>query len=181
MPDIEIRLASMAQLYDSLDPSPFRAKALDRQAEAYLLQTVAEHASNAALRVLVHGPESMAAHVDDIATAIHSNFTLSWELADRRYRRKRRIGRIGLFLGLLVLGLALFARNWIAQWPGTLGEVLAEGLLVLGWVALWRPAENALYDRWEAREELNVLKRLSSVSVIFRASQPPSAPAIRPA
>jgi hypothetical protein len=27
-------------------------------------------------------------------------------------------------------------------------EVLGEGLLIIGWVALWRPVEMFLYDWW---------------------------------
>ena len=38
MPEISIRLDSLSQLYDSLDPAPFREKSLDRDADAYLLQ-----------------------------------------------------------------------------------------------------------------------------------------------
>lgn len=43
MTDIELRIQTLDQLFDSLDPAPFHAKALDRNAEAYLLESAAEH------------------------------------------------------------------------------------------------------------------------------------------
>ena len=39
---IEIHLKALQQLYDSLDPSPFQEKALDRHAEEYLIDSVGE-------------------------------------------------------------------------------------------------------------------------------------------
>jgi hypothetical protein len=40
----------------------------------------------------------------------------------------------------------LSLRRWLAA-VGSHG-VLAEGLLIIGWVALWRPVEIFLYDWW---------------------------------
>lgn len=36
MPVFELRIQTLDELFDSLDPAPFHAKALDRNAEAYL-------------------------------------------------------------------------------------------------------------------------------------------------
>lgn len=168
MHSIDIRIRHLGQLYDSLDPSPFHDKALDRDAEAYLLDSAAEFPANAKLRVLIHGPAALAAHVDEIGCAIHAHFALAHTLAARRHQRRRRVGRLGMLLGLLVLVIALLLRAWVADWRGPLGEALAEGLLILAWVALWRPAETALFDRWEHREHLKLLENLSTIPVEFR-------------
>lgn len=42
---IEIHLKTLAQLFDSLDPAPFHDKTLDREAEAYLIESVDEVSS----------------------------------------------------------------------------------------------------------------------------------------
>lgn len=167
MHTIDIRLRELPQLFDSLDPSPFREKALDREVEAWLVDCAGEFPANAPVRVLVHGPAALAAHVADIASAIHAHFALSASLAERRHRRRKRIGRLGMLLGFLVLGMALALRTLVAQWPPPVGEVIAEGLLILAWVALWRPAEVALFDQWESREQLLLLRKLAQVPVAF--------------
>jgi hypothetical protein len=167
MHTIDIRLRELAQLYDSLDPSPFREKALDRDAEAYLIECAGEFPANDEWRVLVHGPAEMAAHVDDIAAAIHTHFEALQGLAQRRHRRRQRVSRFAMLLGFGVLAVTLLARTLVADWSGALGEVLAEGLLILAWVALWRPAEIVLFDQWENREQLRLLQRLARVPVEF--------------
>jgi hypothetical protein len=48
------------------------------------------------------------------------------------------------------------------------GEVLSEGLLILAWVALWRPIESIGFDSWESRIERGILRRLAQVPVRFQ-------------
>lgn len=166
---IEIRLQQLAQLFDSLDPSPFREKSLDRAAEAYLIECAGERGSSEPIEVRVRGPAALAAHEADIAAAIHAHFRLLHTQFERRQRRRGRIGRVALLFGGVVLVVALLLRTLVNDWPGQLGEVIAEGLLILAWVALWRPAEVALFDAWEAREQRRLLERLARVAVVFEA------------
>jgi hypothetical protein len=46
-----------------------------------------------------------------------------------------------------------------------LAGVLREGLLIGGWVAMWRPLEVFLYDWWPIRAEVRLFDRLSAMPV----------------
>ena len=164
---IHIRLQQLSQLYDSLDPSPFRDKSLDPDAEAYLLDCAAERPSREPIEVAVHGPASLEPHMDDIAAAIHAHFHLLHEQAERRHRRRLRITRAAILIGFVVLMGALLLRRLMTTWHSPATDVLAEGLLILAWVALWRPAEVALFDHWENRENRRQLERLAKVKLRF--------------
>ena len=48
---------------------------------------------------------------------------------------------------------------------GRLAGVLREGLLIGGWVAMWRPLEVFLYDWWPIRAEARLFDRLSTMPV----------------
>ncbi|MES2672060.1 MAG: hypothetical protein V4673_16805 [Pseudomonadota bacterium] len=65
------------------------------------------------------------------------------------------------------MAIALLLRRWVETIGGSIGEVMAEGLLILAWVALWRPIENIGFDSWESREERRLLARLSEVPIRF--------------
>lgn len=169
MHEIQIRLSNLSQLFDSLDPSPFREKALDRNAEAYLIESVAEWPGHTPLAVAIHGPEALAPHLPDMGEAIHAHFAVLADSARRRQRQRHRRARLAMLLGTVGLALGLGLRTLAQQWPGPIGEFLAEGFLILAWVALWRPAEIVLFDRWEQREELRVLELLAQVPVSFCA------------
>ena len=66
-----------------------------------------------------------------------------------------RFGRRSLLLGFAVLSVMLLLVEAINQTlpGGPLASSLQEGLTILGWVALWRPAEIVLYEWRPVRRE----------------------------
>jgi hypothetical protein len=48
------------------------------------------------------------------------------------------------------------------------GEIVREGLLIGGWVAMWRPLEIFLYDWWPIRADIRLATRLSAMPVEIR-------------
>ena len=50
-----------------------------------------------------------------------------------------------------------------------IGQALAEGLTIFGWVANWRPAEIFLYDVWTARRRIDLYRRIAQADVELRA------------
>lgn len=174
MPDIELNLARVEQLFDTFDPSPFHAKALDRDAADYLRESAAEQASPKNLVIVIRGPATMASALDDMKAAIHGHFALQLRQAQRRHERRKRIGRIAMFGGVAVLGAALLLRSAVTTIGGSGADVLAEGLLILAWVALWRPIETIGFDSWEGRAERSLLAALAVVPVHFVRSEVPA-------
>lgn len=177
MPDIELKLTRVEQLFDTFDPAPFHAKALDRDAADYLRESAGEPASPKNLAIVIRGPATMAEALDDMTAAIHGHFALELRQAERRHRRRKRIGRIAMFGGVAILGIALLLRDAVTTIGGSGADVLAEGLLILAWVALWRPIETIGFDSWESRAERRLLSALATVPVRFAcadtATQPP--------
>lgn len=166
---IEIQLASLAQLFDSLDPAPFHDKALDARAEAWLMESVDEVSLKAPLQLVVRGPEALRASLMEIEAAVHAHFRRALEHEEWKLRRRMRVGRLALLIGLVVLAATLLARH-LLQATGLGGAgVIGEGLLIVGWVGLWRPAEMLLFERLENAADRAVLARLSTIPVRFRA------------
>jgi hypothetical protein len=165
---IELRLHSLAQLDDSLDPSPFREKALDRNAEAWLIECAEEHGPDRPIRLVVHAGPEVLPEGEAVADAVHTHFRLALDSALRRHRARLRIHRLAMLLGLAVLAVTLVLRRLLGDLGGDLADVLGEGLLILGWVALWRPAEYLLFDTWEQRQSRRVLERLATMPVELR-------------
>ena len=82
-------------------------------------------------------------------------------------------------LGLGVLAATLIARHLLLGGGERSGvvEVLGEGLLVVGWVAMWRPVELLLYEPLESAAARAVLRRLSQATVGFCPLDDPEAAA----
>lgn len=86
-------------------------------------------------------------------------------------QEKRRIERRGLtelVFGLLFLGVCLALSGAAASVPGGpawLGLVIAEGLVIVGWIALWHPVDMLLFERWPLRREIALLRAIARADV----------------
>lgn len=175
---VEIRLVKLQQLFNSLDPSPFHEKDLDRDAEEYIVGSVDEFPLQSPLKLIIHLPadQLMLAKTFNLQNAIHNYFTYRLSEARRRMRFHFREGRITLLIGLAFLFVCTSVRELaFALSQGTMSRILAEGLLILGWVAMWRPLQIFLYGWWPIQHSCRLFARLSQIPVEVRqAVGPPS-------
>jgi len=75
------------------------------------------------------------------------------------------IGLAFLFVCVVLRQLALATKG------GAASEIVAEGLLIVGWVAMWRPLEIFLYEWWPIRRRCQILAKLATIPVTVRVSK----------
>jgi hypothetical protein len=75
-----------------------------------------------------------------------------------------------LVLGLAFLALCLLANEAFAATAASprIERIAKAGLIVAGWVALWRPMEIVLYDWWPIARQRRLYERLGRMPVEFR-------------
>jgi hypothetical protein len=172
---IEVRVAELRQLFNAIDPSPFRERDLDPRAEEFIVDWSRDLPSDAPLALVVHLARA-AGRPDEaviLREAIHEFFAHRAASFRRNLRQLFRRGRISLAIGLaflassIVIGDALASSFQASRWA----QFLREGLLIGGWVAMWRPLEVFLYDWWPIREEARLSDRLSAmpVKIVYEA------------
>jgi len=166
---IEIHVAELKQLFNAIDPSPFRERDLDPKAEEFIVSWARDVPREASLALLVY-LDRQAGLPDEAAIlrdAIHEYFNQRAMATRRQLRQLFRVGRTSLAIGITVLALCLLAGNFAARMlsGNTLGELLKESLLIGGWVAMWKPMEMFLYDWWPIRAEARLFDRLSLIPV----------------
>ena len=133
------------------------------------MESVDEVALKVPLELVIRGPQALAASLEEVERAVHTHFRRALEHEEWRLRRRMRVGRVALVIGLAVLALTLVARHLLHSVTSSTTDVLGEGLLIVGWVGLWRPAEMLLFERLENAADRAVLRRLASIPVRFRA------------
>jgi hypothetical protein len=170
---IEIRLHKTQQLFNSFDPSPFISKDLDDEAEAYIVDSLAElpHARSAELVIHLPQSEIEPSTTGDLAEAIHGYFGYRQGITRHKLRALLRRGRISLLIGLVFLAACTLLSEAVsrAAWP-SLASLLEQGLLIIGWVANWRPLEIFLYDWWPLSHQARLYGILSRIPVRVLAS-----------
>lgn len=172
---IEVRVAELRQLFNAMDPAPFRERDLDPRAEEFIVEWAREAPRDAALSLLVvldHRPEG-----DDrtalLTDAVHQFFAERALAARRRLRRLFHTGRISLAIGVALLAVLIGVAELFARGtgPGRLADILHESLVIGGWVAMWRPLEIFLYDWWPIQGEVRLYDRLAAMPVSIRYPQ----------
>lgn len=165
---IDIRIQRITQLYDSLDPSPLHEKTLSHAVKNYIVDCAGEYGLDEPLRLVLHVPAPIREYEAEITRAIHAHFQAQHAQCRRRYRRRVRQGMRLLFTGLAVLATTLLARALLVN-PGNSKVLIAisEGLLIIGWVAMWRPIEVLLFERAENHQNMALFERLSQIGVEF--------------
>jgi hypothetical protein len=165
---IEVRVAELRQLFNSIDPSPFRERDLDPRAETFIVDWARELPRTAPLALRVHleqacGPDDEPAMLAD---AVHEYFAQRASDSRRRLRELSHRGRISLAIALVFLGAAMAVSDVIAGLTGSrFAAVVSEGLIIGGWVAMWRPLEVFLYDWWPVSADVRLFERLSGMPV----------------
>jgi hypothetical protein len=169
---IEIRVDDVSQLFDNLDPFPFRERDLDKDAEEYIVGWARELPYDAPIAVVVHvkADSAGAGNVTDIGDALRRYFAYRADMASRDLSELFRIGRVAIVIGLSVLVVCIGASGMITMRFGDdrWGQIVQEGLIIVGWVANWRPIEIFLYDWWPIVRRRRLYRRLASATVEVR-------------
>lgn len=168
---IEINLSRLAQLFNSLDPAPFHERDLDQDAEEYIVGSAEEIARQRPLRLVLHLPADQVPQggAYQIGDAIHNYFAYRAAFEQRRLRLLFRDGRIALAIGLgFLLCCTLLRELAFSFGRGSFSDLVGEGMLIIGWVAMWRPLEIFLYEWLPIRRRCRVLAKLAKMPVVVQ-------------
>jgi hypothetical protein len=166
---IEVRVGELKQLFNAIDPSPFREKDLDPNAEEFIVGWARDVHKDTSLALLVYldRPAGLPEEATVLRDAIREFFGHRAQSSRQRLRQLLRRGRTSLLIGVAFLAASLLIGDMIERAIGgeRLGAVLRESLLIGGWVAMWRPLEVFLYDWWPILAEGRLFDRLSAMPV----------------
>ena len=170
---IELKLQDINQLFNSLDPSPFPEQELDIDAEEFIVDWAQELPRDDPLLLIIHLAKAPAADKDEqsVTEAVRNYFSYRADRAAWKNRQLLREGWKDLGIGLVFLTVCLFTAQFLTRYEdGTLVAILRESLLIGGWVAMWRPMEIFLYERWPGKRKQALYTRLGNIQVKLTTS-----------
>ena len=168
---LELRVRELRQLFNSLDPTPFLNKDLDRACEVFIENWALSLAHDSRLSLKVHVeqlPDLEDAGVL-VAGAVHNHYAYKIGLVRGELKQLLRLGRLSLAVGLVfVVSCLLLAETLTILLPGPATKIAGESLTIIGWVAMWRPVQIFLYDWWPLKGRIRVFENLrcARVSVV---------------
>lgn len=168
---IEVRVKSSQQLFDARDPAPFRERDLDDDFVEYIVSAFREFSISTPLKLVIYIEESETKEVpkDSIREAIRSYFGYKIDLQTGDLKTFIKRAQLFLIIGLLVLISCIsVAQNLtVPNPPGAIG-ILREGIVIFGWVSVWKPIELILFDWYPLVEKLRFYKKLLATEIDIR-------------
>jgi hypothetical protein len=166
---IELRVEDVSQLFHTLDPFPFRERDLDNEAEEFIVSWARELPRDRPLRIVVHLPATQASlpEAHEIGAAISRYFGYRAHIIGLDLKELFRVGRRALAIGVAVLSFSVIVGHTVVARlaPQPVAGVIAESLLIFGWVANWRPIEIFLYEWWPLVRRRDLYRRLAAAQV----------------
>jgi len=167
-PPIDLRIGRVEQLFDILDPAPFWDKDLDADAAEFIEMSYREVPPPKPAAIRIRVATAVGADEEDVVQrAITTYFERRREAARLSLREHNRRSRLLLGAALLIMAACFSVRGLLLHWLGesNLPAVLDQGLIILGWVALWRPLEELLFE-WHPRwRRVRLYDQLSKLRV----------------
>jgi hypothetical protein len=169
---IEIKVERVSQIFDTLDPFPFAERDLDKDAEEFIVGWARELPRDEPIRIIVHLPKAEAETpmARELAQALNRFFDYRAQVIGLDLNELFRVGWRSLAIGLAVLAVCLLTVQAIAGRlnPTPLARFAEESLIIVGWVANWRPIEIFLYDWWPLARRRNLYRRLAAAAVVLQ-------------
>ena len=165
---LALRVREIAQLFNSMDPTPFLNKDLDPGANTFIETWASVYPSRSHFHITIHleqwpedgDPTSM------LTEAVHNHF--SYKAVQTRKALKQLLlqGRTSLAIGFVFVALCLLGADAINRLGNNAGySIASESLTIAGWVAMWRPMQIFLYDWWPLQKQIRLYQRLGHAHI----------------
>lgn len=139
---------------------------LNPDAEELIIEEATMASSNDHIHLKIHLLKDEMSRKDEISAAIHKHFTYRREKSEKQLKTILRLGWKSLLISIVLLALLVSLTLVIKLLPeGGLSITVREILIILGWVALWRPADFLLYEWRPFKREVNLFRKLEQCRV----------------
>ncbi|MCX7978349.1 MAG: hypothetical protein N2578_05040 [Bdellovibrionaceae bacterium] len=164
---IEVKVRSSTQLFDARDPAPFRERDLDDDFAEYIITSAEEFSTGTPLKlsILIGESEKNGISRDVIREAIRSHFIYQSELKRLQLKKLFKTAQLFLFVGLITLATCLGTAGLLPTQGSAALTILREGIVIVGWVSMWRPFELILFDWYPLYDKLRFLRKLIEIEI----------------
>ncbi len=168
---VSVHVHNLAQMFNSLDPSPFWDRDLDREAAEFIEEEFSDKRGSRHWRLTVHASEG-ADLTEDLRSAVGRYYQRMAGSTRRLLREQIRLGQLSLLGGSAIFLLSMSARRILSTLlPHGTSRLLDEGLIILAWLALWRPAESLVYGWVPLWRKWKMYQRLAAMRVSVRVGK----------
>lgn len=163
---ITIRIKSITELLFSEGAAFTGNKKIRPEAEEYILDEAGKIKLSMNLALIIHVREPFSS-TDNATAAIRDHFKHKKDKSERSFKRVLQTGWKSLFIAITFLAFVVTITLGMSNFFKDSGFMitLREVLVIIGWVALWRPADILLYEWRPFKKESKLFHRLANCDI----------------
>jgi hypothetical protein len=167
--EIHILLRSMDEFLETHHPA-FRSRWLTADAAQFIKEEAEEAHPKTSFKLIIQIGSRDSIDKEAAVREIRKYFSYCSKQADRGFAKVRYLGWRTLLVAFAVLTVIILLIEGVGHYlsEGTLTTFLQQGLTILAWVALWRPAELLLYEWYPFKRDSRLYQRLQTAIIEFR-------------
>lgn len=166
---IDVAAERPEALYNYFDKhADYLRRDLDQELTDYLTSSAKELPGTPLVIRFTFPEEEAEEKYARIRSSIGSFFQYMAELEREATVEMLRKAGLLFAVGVAIMFLAVWVRQWIGGSASVVGEVFAEGLTVAAWVSLWEGVALVLLEWRPRRRRVRRYERLEAAEVQFR-------------
>ncbi len=165
---ITLKVKEVEDIFNPMDASPLEERSLNRDVEDYILERLELLNPVSQLEINFCIPGASKDDQEKIKMAYTNHFKQRAKEQLLLNRKNLHKWQVNLLIGLLCLALCILTSHFLSlpvMEKFAFANVLSESLGILGWVAIWEPAEFFLFGRRENSSRLTKMMRLHLAEV----------------
>ena len=175
--EIKVVLSSLSGAVETVVPVPLSSVQFNTDLVSYVEEQVSGIPKKDPIRLVIYYPTTEVSRGDEAVLATLTHVYLKERILKRRDEEKAALRSVlsACFWGFVfMLGCQIV--RWLANFPDhpTITSTISEGMLVLGWVALWNPYDRLLFSWWPAVKQSRLVRRIAQAQVVFKPSPFPN-------
>lgn len=167
---MRLALAELADLFRAPEPDPLAGRFATRSGMDLLCEQVDPRSSDGLrIELELEQKDDHPVTMDRLRVAVAGYCAERIARIEVERAAIRRRGLKELLAGLIFLGVCLAAAALLsASWSGPdwLRTFFGEGLVIVGWIALWHPVDMLFFERLPLLREQRVLQRIQTADIV---------------
>ena len=163
---IDVSANKVESLYNNFDKSsPFIKRDLEQDLVDYLIESARELGRcSYAIRLRFEEP-CEASGLSRVQQSVKGYFQYLAHLEKLKIKRLFGQSMVMLMVGMAILFLSVSLHQAIGESPGVMAGVVAEGLTIAAWVAIWEALALLLVELFPCLKNIRLFQRISSAPV----------------
>lgn len=165
--EIRLHLTSVEELFVNNNASFFHNHRLNKGAEEFIIESALALPRKTSFLLEVYVPQAEITRSEEVITSIQQHFNFRKKKSERQLRRTLRLGWRSLLIAIAFLSIILLLTKAVDLFlpRGGVAMTIEELFIILGWVALWRPADLLLYEWYPHKRDIKLFRRLEQTKV----------------